>query len=303
MSVLVLGGSGFIGGRVVEWLTANKHQALSCDIIQSNAQGKSVKWVKADVLEPLSLERLFLEYEVKSVIHLIGLPVIVQCEKNPQISFQLNVLSLQNSLEAMRRVDVEKVVFASSAAVYGYSLERPVMETDDLMPNTIYGYHKVIGEELLKSYTKSYGMKHIALRLFNVYGSDPFIGKDIVSILIKGALNKETVTLKGRNKFRDFIHIDDVARIFCDLVFSNISDRVINVGTGKKVKLEEVANMAKSFCPEINVVEQETADDGTGLVADVTQLTSMIHFHPIDPIKGIRNYMKSYLARAGKKRR
>ena len=93
MTVLVFGGSGFIGSKVVECLTKNNVETLSYDIIASNFTRQKAKWIRADILELSSIERLFYEYEVDTVVHLVGLPAINYCEKNPQFSFMLNVVS------------------------------------------------------------------------------------------------------------------------------------------------------------------------------------------------------------------
>ncbi len=197
MAVIVIGGSGFIGSKVVEALTKNDVSVLSYDIISSHALNEKIKRIQADILELPAIERLFIEYDVGVLIHLVGLPSVEYCEKNPHFSFQLNTLSVQNALEAMRRADIEKIIFASSAAVYGYSSKDPLKESDQTVPNTVYGYHKLIAEEVIKSYSNSYGLKYTILRLFNVYGGDPQTGKDIISIFIRRALKGEPLVVKG----------------------------------------------------------------------------------------------------------
>lgn len=294
MSTLVLGGSGFIGSKLTEQLSKRGYQPLSYDLIQSNLIPNSAKWVKADILDPLSLERLFFEYEIKSVVHFIGLPDIAHCEKDPQLSFYLNVLSLQNALEAMRKADVQDIVFASSAAVYGYSSGIPIGETSKLAPNTIYGHHKLIGEQLVESYSESYGLRFRILRLFNVYGAAPPTGKDVISIFIKRALNNQPIVVRGPKKFRDFIHVNEVVDVVCKLMPLNRSNSVFNVGTGTKIRLEQIADVVARYFKDVEVVKEDVPDNGTGIVADLTKLSSTIDLGFGDTLTSIENHIASY---------
>jgi len=294
MTVLVFGGSGFIGSKVVECLTKNNVETLSYDVIASNFTGQKAKWIRADILELSSIERFFFEYEVDTVIHLVGLPAINYCEKNPHFSFLLNALSVQNTLEAMRKTDIKKIVFASSAAVYGYHSKVPVKETDPTNPTTIYGYHKLIAEHIIRSYHDSYGLNYVTLRLFNVYGGDPRIGKDVISIFIKRAAKGLPIIVKGPNKYRDFVHVNDVVNAFVKVALEDVSNVTMNIGTGKMTTLQEIADMIKKCFPKVEVKCEVPPDDGTGIIADVTLAKETLDFSPVDPQKGIYNHIASY---------
>ena len=294
MTVLVFGGSGFIGSKVVECLTKNNVETLSYDVIASNFTGQKAKWIRADILELSSIERLFFEYEVDTVIHLVGLPAINYCEKNPHFSFLLNALSVQNTLEAMRKTDIKKIVFASSAAVYGYHSKVPVKETDPTNPTTIYGYHKLIAEHIIKSYHDSYGLNYVTLRLFNVYGGNPRIGKDVISIFIKRAARGLPIIVKGPNKYRDFVHVNDVVNAFVKVALGDISNVTMNIGTGKMITLQEIADMIKKCFPRVEVKYEVPPDDGTGIIADITLAKEALNFSPVDPQKGIYNHIASH---------
>lgn len=294
MAILVIGGSGFIGGRVVDLFTRNGIPTLSYDIIRSNQVDQRAKWVIGDVLELSSLRRLFFEYDIESIIHLVGLPDIRYCEINPHFSFELNVLSVQNTLEAMRKTDIERIVFTSSAAVYGYHGKTAAKEDDSTEPSTIYGYHKLMAEEAIRSYSSSYGLKYVILRLFNVYGGDPNVGKDVISIFIRKALRAEPIVVNGSNKFRDFVHVSDVGDMFMKAVKTNASNITVNVGTGKMTTLGEIAEIMKRCFPEIKVNYEMAPDDGTGLIADITVAKKVFSFSPRDPEQGIYEHIASY---------
>jgi len=294
MTVLVFGGSGFIGSKVVECLMKNDVETLSCDIIASNITGQNTKWIRTDILELSSIERIFFEYDVDTVLHLVGLPAIDYCEKNPHFSLLLNALSVQNTLEAMRKADVKKIVFASSAAVYGYHSKVPVKETYPTNPTTIYGYHKLIAEHMIKSYNQSYGLNYVILRLFNVYGGEPEIGKDVISIFIRRATKGLPVVVKGPNKYRDFVYINDVVNAFLKVALEDISNVTVNIGTGKMTTLQEIANLVKKYFPKVDIKYEVPPDDGTGMIADVTLAKETLDFSPVDPQKGIYDHIASY---------
>jgi len=294
MTILVFGGSGFIGSRVVECLAKNDIETLSYDIIVSSPIWKNVKWIKADILELSSIERLFFEYDVDTVIHLVGLPSIGYCEKNPHFSFLLNALSVQNTLEAMRKADIKRIVFASSAAVYGYHSKTPVKETDPTKPSTIYGYHKFIAEQMIKSYHDSYGLSYIILRLFNVFGGNPRVRKDVISIFIRNALKGKPIIVKGPNKYRDFIHINDVVDGVMKAALGKVSNITINIGTGTAITLQKLADIIKKCFPNIKVKYEIPSDDGTGIIADITLAKKVLNFSPKDPEKGIYDHVASY---------
>ena len=196
MAIMVLGGAGFIGSHVINELVSANLSTISYDLFRDDALEEKAKWIKADVLEISTIERIFFEYEINSAIHLIGLPTIGYCKRNPHLSFLLNVTSVHNSLEAMRKTNTERIVFASTAAVYGRAFSNlQLKETDEANPVTIYGHHKLIAEQLIKSYSESYGIEYIILRLFNVYGVNPSLGKDVISIFIRKALSKEPILI------------------------------------------------------------------------------------------------------------
>jgi len=295
MTVLVFGGSGFIGSKVVECLTKNNVETLSYDIIASNFTRQKAKWIRADILELSSIERLFYEYEVDTVVHLVGLPAINYCEKNPQFSFMLNVVSVQNALEAMRIADIERIIFASSASVYGSHHIKPIKETDEVRPNTVYGHHKLMAEQVIKSYNESYGIKYVIFRLFNVYGGNPQFGKDVISIFIRRALMGEPLIVKGPRKFRDFVHVNDVTQSFLSVIEnSRINDVTINIGSGERTSLRELAEMVKVHFPNVEVIEELAPDDGTGLQADISLARSLLSFEPRNPKEGINAHIVTY---------
>src|SRR2546427_1038898 len=180
VAVLVIGGSGFIGSVVVHSLSGRGVESVGYDLIHTNSADYQKNWIRADILEVQSIERVFFEYNIDSIIHLVGLPAIDLCQKNPHFSFLLNVMSVQNTLEAMRMADIPRIVFASSATVYGNHSDKALKETDKTSPTTVYGWHKLMAENAIQSFGDAYGINTTILRLFDVYGGDPKLGKEVI---------------------------------------------------------------------------------------------------------------------------
>jgi len=288
--IAIIGASGFIGSSLVEALISQKKEPLAIDIVKPKG---NYNWLIADIVEPATIERIFFEYSVETVIHLIGLPQIDLCEKDPQFSYLLNTQSVHNTLEATRKTGVRKIIFASSAAVYG-SHEGVASENEEPTPNSIYGYHKFVGEELIKAYSSSYGIYFTTLRLFNVYGQDPRLGKDVISIFLRRANNREPLIVRGKNKYRDFVHVKDVTKAFIASIPAYANNAIVNVGTGAKVTLGELVDIIKEVFPEINVKYERATDDGSGLIADNNLCRTLLKLSPTNPSDGIREHVRRY---------
>ena len=295
MTVLVIGGSGFIGSSIVKAMTDSNIETICYDLIHTDSASPKNHWIRADILELQSIERIFFEYKIDAIIHLVGLPAIDYCQKDPHFSFLLNVMSVQNTLEAMRLADIPKIVFASSATVYGTHSDKALKEDDPTIPGTVYGHHKLLAEQAIRSYSENYGIKSVTLRLFNVYGGNPKLGKEVISIMINRALQSQPVLVKGPEKFRDFVHIDDVAESFVQGIHSNHSKGVtLNIGSGTKTTIGEVASIVRSHFPNVKVIEEQSPDNGTGLWASMSSAKELLGFAARSPKEGIDAHVARY---------
>ncbi len=146
-----------------------------------------------------------------------------------------------------------------------------------------------------------YGIKSTILRLFNVYGGDPKLGKEVISIFINRGLRGEPLVVKGPEKYRDFVHIEDVAEAFSKSVTGNNNNSItMNIGTGTRTTLKQLALMVNSRFPNSKIVVEMSADDGTGLNANVGVAKEALEFSARSPKTGIPKHIKKYAGEAHK---
>jgi len=150
--------------------------------------------------------------------------------------------------EACRRVGVEKVVYASSAAVYGEPRYLPIDEGHPTEPLSPYGLSKLVGELVLRQYARNYGLKVTVLRLFNVYGpgqNPAYAG--VISRFIERAIAGKPLIIYGDGlQTRDFVHVGDVAEAFYKAIVGNVTG-VFNIASGKPVRIIDLARMVKEI--------------------------------------------------------
>ncbi len=290
MRILITGGAGYIGSFIVEELVGRGHEAIVFDIsVKDSVKKDNVEYIRGDVFDTRSVEDALAKCDV--VIHMVGLPHVPKAQKNPMLSFKLNVESVQYVLEAMRRNDVKKIILPSSAAVYGITEKIPVKEDYELKPNTIYGHHKLIAEEITKSYKENYGIEYTILRLFNVYGGPQSQG--VLNIFIEKAKLGEPIIIYGGNQLRDFVYVKDVVKIFIDsLKRKDAKNEIINVGSGKGKTINEVAEIVKEFFPNLEIIKRNSDGREYDSIADITKLKRIYEFVPDSSLETFKKVVK-----------
>lgn len=249
MRVLVTGGAGFIGSWTAEELVRGGHKVIVLDNMSSGSEANlsrvagEVIVVRGDVRERHLIESVVRDHSPDALIHLAAVVSVDEVAEDPVKGFENNVLGTLNVLEAARELGVGKVVYASSAAVYGDPVRLPISEDHPLRPLSVYGGTKLAGEALATSYAGNYGMEVVVLRYFNVYGPrmrpGPYSG--VVRKFIEAVLAGEPVTIFGDGEqTRDFVYVEDVARANAAALKPGVSG-VYNIGTGEPVSVAGLA--------------------------------------------------------------
>ena len=249
MKLLVTGGAGFIGSHLVDKLIDLGH-IVTCIDDQSSTCNEEFYWndkaynVKASISQYKVLKNCM--KRVDYVFHLAAHSRIQPALLNPLECIDVNVLGTANVLQAARECGVKKVIYSSTSSSYGLKNEPPLVETmptDCLNP---YSVSKVAGEELCRMYSELFGLDTITLRYFNVYGDrQPLKGAyaPVVGLFQEQKKSGESLTIVGDGKQRrDFTHVDDVvdANIKC---MNDVSNEIINIGTGVNYSAQELADI------------------------------------------------------------
>jgi len=256
MNVLVTGGAGYIGSALVERLLGDGHRVVSIDNLSQgdyeclvNYSGSPrLKLVVGDICDSKKLEEVLREAEgVNAVVHLAAVPGIEMCQRNPKEAILTNIYGTHNVLEAARKYDIGKVIFGSSAAVYGNPIKTPVGEDHPLSPTNLYGVTKLAAEGLLESYHASYGLDTVVLRFGNVYGVGVYTHwETVIPKFVRQALSGQALTIYGDGKqSRDFIHVlDAVEAVILALRDERgvVAGESFNVGVGKATSVNVIAD-------------------------------------------------------------
>lgn len=252
---LVTGCAGFIGSFVTESLLEKGAVVYGIDNlntgslnnIQQLLENSNFEFIKADFCNKKILEKLVkkVDYIYHGAVRGIGLSA-----NNPLPELKVNIEGTLLLLELMRKSKVKRLVYASSASVYGNTLHFPEKESDPTNPLSPYGVSKFAAERYAMVYHHLYNLPVVALRYFNVYGPrqrwDSLYG-GVVSIFLNNALNNKPLSVYGDgNQTRDFTYIDDVVKTTIDaFTAKGVLGQVINISRGKEYTITELARMVK----------------------------------------------------------
>jgi UDP-glucose 4-epimerase len=249
--VLITGGAGLVGSSIADRLleegvghivVLDSFGRGSADNLMSAAGSGRVSIVDGDVRDRATVARVMDGVDV--VFHQAALR-LTKCAEDPRAALEVMVDGTFNLLEAAVAARVGKVVFASSASVYGMAEQFPTPEDHHVYDNrTFYGAAKSFGEGMLRSFHEMYGLDYVALRYFNVYGPRMDIRSRHTEVMVKWmeriAAGKPPLIL-GDGTTMDFVYIDDVARANVLAAWSPVTDEVCNVASGVETSLGELA--------------------------------------------------------------
>jgi UDP-glucose 4-epimerase len=239
MRILITGGLGFLGLAVARHLKARGAYVVGIGhgrTVTALAQGYD-RWLQADVSEA-SLLKLNESFDV--VVHCAGRSSVAWSLENPLGDFRASVNSTAELLEYLRCHNSEAtLIFPSSAAIYGAAPDRPLLVSDYPNPISPYGFHKQITETLLDNYSKVFGQRCISVRFFSIYGPD--LRKQLIwDAAKKLTAGASSALFWGTGKeTRDWIYIEDAARLICDLIDSPHNLNVLNGASGIRMTIAE----------------------------------------------------------------
>ncbi|MBC1421915.1 UDP-glucose 4-epimerase GalE [Listeria seeligeri] len=292
MSIIVLGGAGYIGSHAVAELVNRGYNVVVVDNLKTGhkeAIHEKAKFYQGDIRDKDFLSSVFERETVDGVIHFAASSLVGESMEEPLQYLNNNVYGTQILLEVMEQFDVKNIVFSSSAATYGEPERVPITESMPTNPESTYGDTKLIMEKMMKWCDKAYGMKYVALRYFNVAGakSDGIIGEDhqpeshLVPIILQVALGqREKLAIYGDDYntpdgtcIRDYVHVEDLIDAHIrslEYLENGGESNIFNLGSSKGFSVQEILGAARSVTGKTipaEVVARRAGDPGTLIAA------------------------------------
>lgn len=287
MKILVTGGAGFIGSHICRILSDQGHTVLIYDNLSTGHQeliNQKALFLQGDILDQAALEKVLIGVDV--VIHLASLALVEESVREPLKYVENNIKGSTVLLEAMKNTGVKKIIFSSSATVYGHVEKSDLPLKEDCKTQAVnpYGASKVAVESLLSSYFFNYGFDVVILRYFNPFGPGEWHDPETHAVpnFIKAALMKKPIPLYWKGEqIRDFIYVEDVASAHTAVL--NLSGwNIFNVGTEKGVKvIDVVRNLEDILGRSIEIDDLgERAGDVKATYASSKKLIKATHWKP-----------------------
>ena len=304
MKILVTGGAGYIGGTVATILLKAGHSVTVLDNLRHSRREEipaGVSFVEADVADRPRVESLLRDLQPEGVLHFAALIEAGESMQKPEIYFRNNTASTLALLEAMLATGVDKLVFSSTAAVYGEPEATPIEETASLAPTNAYGESKLLVEHMLRWFHQIHGLRYASLRYFNVAGAVGGRGEahepetHLIPLILDVALGRrQKIFIFGDDYptpdgtcIRDYIHVSDLAdaHILALRALSSSDRMIYNLGNGNGFSVREVIESARRVTghPIPAEVKPRRAGDPARLVASSAQAKSKLDWQPKHP--------------------
>lgn len=304
MSILVLGGAGYIGSHAVDQLINKGYEVIVVDNLLTGhkaAVHPDARFYEGDIRDKAFLKSVFEKETIEGVLHFAASSLVGESVEEPLKYFNNNVYGMQVLLEVMHEFDVKNIVFSSTAATYGEPKEFPITESTPTNPKNPYGESKLMMEKMMKWCDNAYGMRYVALRYFNVAGakSDASIGEDhtpethLVPIILQVALGqREALAIYGDDYdtpdgtcVRDYVQVEDLiaAHILAlEYLRAGNESNFFNLGSNKGYSVQEMLEAAREVTgKEIPAkIAPRRAGDPSRLVASSAKAQKILGWKP-----------------------
>ncbi|STP30561.1 UDP-glucose 4-epimerase [Enterococcus durans] len=304
MSILVLGGAGYIGSHAVDQLINKGYEVIVVDNLLTGhkaAVHPDARFYEGDIRDKTFLKSVFEKETIEGVLHFAASSLVGESVEKPLKYFNNNVYGMQVLLEVMHKFDVKNIVFSSTAATYGEPKEFPITESTPTNPKNPYGESKLMMEKMMKWCDNAYGMRYVALRYFNVAGakSDASIGEDhtpethLVPIILQVALGqREALAIYGDDYdtpdgtcVRDYVQVEDLiaAHILAlEYLKAGNESNFFNLGSNQGYSVQEMLEAAREVTgKEIPAkIAPRRAGDPSRLVASSAKAQAILGWQP-----------------------
>ena len=316
MSILVLGGAGYIGSHAVYQLIDQNKKVVVVDNLETghrNAVHPKASFHEGDIRNIDFLRQVFEKEDIDSVIHFAANSLVGESMQDPLKYFDNNVHGTQVLLQVMVEFNVDKIVFSSTAATYGEPEAVPITEAMPTIPTNTYGETKLTMEKMMGWVEKAHGIRYVSLRYFNVGGASETgeIGEDhhpethLIPIILQAALGQRpSITIFGDDYdtpdgtcIRDYIHVEDLIDahlLALNYLHQGGDSEIFNLGSGQGFSVKEMIDTAKEVTKKEIVVEmgKRRFGDPSTLIASSAKAKEVLGWNPL------RTYVQQILTDA-----
>ncbi|MFN7171362.1 MAG: NAD-dependent epimerase/dehydratase family protein [Fimbriimonadaceae bacterium] len=298
MKVLVTGGAGFIGSNVVELLLERGHEPTVLDNLSTGYATnlrEGVPFIEADVRDSGKVDQACDGTEV--VFHLAASVGNRRSIRDPREDAEINMFGTINVLDAARKNGVRKVVYSSSAGIFGELKQLPIDESHPIDPDTPYGASKLAGEKECLAYAKCFELEAVCLRYFNVYGVNQRYDEygNVMPIFLQRLLEDRPLTIYGDGmQTRDFINVKDVALANVLAGENQGTSGAFNLGCGSSITINYLAELCFEAFGKNTGVDYQPPRLGEVLhsEADISAINKALGFAPGIPMReGVQEYV------------
>jgi len=264
-NILVVGGAGYVGSHMAKALaSAGAGVVVVDDLSNGHADAVTAELVTCDIADADALDTLLAARRFDAVMHFASSILVNESVVNPSLYYRNNVAATQVLLDAMVAHGIERLVFSSSAAIFGEPLRVPIDEACPIRPINPYGRTKAMVEQMLEDYDRAYGLRSVCLRYFNAAGADPAgdLGErhepetHLIPLVLQAAAGRrESVSIFGTDYdtpdgtcLRDYVHVTDVCdahRLALVRLMEGGASRHYNLGNGQGFSVREVIDTAQ----------------------------------------------------------
>jgi UDP-glucose 4-epimerase len=301
VKILVTGGAGYIGGTVTRLLLERGHSVVVYDNLchsQRSMVPAGATFVEGDVADSKRLDEVFAGASFAGVMHFAALIEAGESMRQPEVYFRNNTAATLSLLESMLRNNLRRLVFSSTAAVYGEPVRTPIAEDAALLPTNAYGESKLLVEQMLSWIHRVHGLRYASLRYFNVAGAIPGRGEahepesHLIPLILDVAIGRrDSIKIFGQDyptpdgtAVRDYIHVQDLAEAHL-LAFQALDERdrmIYNLGNGQGFTVRQVVESARRVTGHPIPVEElpRRAGDPAVLIASSAKIETELGWKP-----------------------
>lgn len=304
MAILVCGGAGYIGAHIVHELVRIGESVVIIDNLQTGHRGAlnpAAKFYEGDIRSADILDKIFTENKIEAVVHFAANSLVGESVQNPLKYFNNNVYGTQILLEAMVKHGTDKIVFSSTAAVYGEPEAVPILESSRTLPINPYGETKLMMEKIMHWVSAANGVRFVSLRYFNAAGAveDGTIGEDhhpethLIPLILQVPLGKrDHITIFGVDYptpdgtcLRDYVHVLDLAAahiLALDYLRKGGASEIFNLGSGNGFSVREIIDAAEKVTAQKIKTEigARRAGDPAKLIASSDKARKILGWTP-----------------------